>query len=236
MSTHYQDDFYEGLHSTTLHPANTVLDILLTCLPSVRSAVDVGCAVGSWLMALKARGIDDIKGLDGEWVNTDLLEIPLECFSKIDLSKPFQLEKKYDLAMSLEVAEHLPASSADGFISSLTELSDFILFSAAIPFQGGTNHVNEQWLDYWSEIYTKKGFIGVDVIRKKIWHDPDIPFWYKQNLVLYVRESRVDELLLTCNYKELQPVSLVHPDQYSSPKVAMRIVMDGIKRKFAGRK
>ena len=229
--TFYQDDFYVDLHKRTLYPAKVILEIVLKVLPEVRSAVDVGCAVGSWLSVLKTSGVSNIQGIDGDWVNEDFLEIPPECFRSFDLSKPFSLGKKYDLAMSLEVAEHLPASSARDFISSLTALSDFVLFSAAIPFQGGTNHINEQWIDYWEDLFALHGFTGFDVIRRKIWNDAEIPFWYKQNLVLFVKQDRIPELNIDPDPGRYKPISLVHPEQYSSPKVAARIVLDHLKQR-----
>lgn len=228
----YQDDFYVDLHNRTLYPAKTISGIVLKVLPEVRSAVDIGCAVGSWLSVLHERGVSDIQGIDGDWVNRDFLEIPKDCFRSFDLSKPFSLDRKYDLAMSLEVAEHLPASSAKGFVASLTSLADFVLFSAAIPFQGGTNHVNEQWIEYWEEMFGEQGYIGIDVIRRKIWNDSKIPFWYKQNLVLFVKKERSGELNLDQEVDAYKPISLVHPEQYSSPKVAARIVVDHLKHRF----
>ncbi|MFH2122644.1 MAG: methyltransferase domain-containing protein [Pseudomonadota bacterium] len=227
----YQDDFYVNLHKRTLYPAKVILDIIFNIIPDVHSAIDVGCAVGSWLSVFKEKGIDDIQGIDGDWVNKDFLEIPIECFRSFDLTKPFKLDKKYDLAMSLEVAEHLPESSAKGFVSSLTTLSDFVLFSAAIPFQGGTNHVNEQWIEYWNILFKEQGFQGVDIVRRRIWNDAEIPFWYKQNLILFVRKERICELQLNADLENYNPIALVHPEQYLSAKVALRIVLNSIKQK-----
>lgn len=228
----YKDDFYVDLHERTRYPAETIADILFRVLPGVRSAVDVGCAVGSWLAVLREKGVEDIQGIDGDWVSTDFLEIPVENFRPLDLTKPFRLDRKYDLAMSLEVAEHLPEADAKGFITSLIGLADFVLFSAAIPFQGGTNHVNEQWLEYWMVLFAEQGFQGIDCIRKRIWHDGRIPFWYKQNLVLFVRKERLGELNLDAGVEEYHPISLVHPEQYLSAKVAWRIVKDGLRYKM----
>lgn len=228
----YQDDFYKDLHTRTLYPAKVISEIVLKVLPEVNSAVDIGCAVGSWLSVLQEAGASDIQGIDGDWVNKDFLEIPAECFRSFDLSKPFSLDRKYDLAMSLEVAEHLPASSAHDFVASLTALSDFVLFSAAIPYQGGTNHINEQWIEYWEDLFAGQGFVGIDVIRRKIWNDSGIPFWYKQNLVLFVKKERCAELNLDEDVVAYKPISLVHPEQYSSPKVAARIVLEHIKKRF----
>jgi len=228
----YQDDFYVDLHKRTLYPAETISDIIFDVIPPVHSAVDVGCAVGSWLSVLRKKGVSEILGIDGDWVNTDFLEIPRECFRPCDLSKPFSAGRKYDLALSLEVAEHLPAASAKSFVASLTSLADILVFSAAIPFQGGTNHVNEQWLEYWNELFGTHDYEGVDCIRRKIWNDTKIPFWYKQNLILYVHKRRMNDLRLDLQEGDYKPLSLVHPEQYLSSKVAWRIVKNSIKERM----
>jgi hypothetical protein len=232
--TFYNDEFYVDLHQQTLYPAKVILEIILNTIPDVRSAVDVGCAVGSWLSVLYKNGVKEIQGVDGDWVNEDFLEIPAEFFRSVDLTHPFRLDRKYDLALSLEVAEHLPESSAQGFVGSLTALSDFVVFSAAIPHQGGTNHINEQWLDYWNELFIAYGYQGIDIVRKQIWNDTKIPFWYKQNLILFVRKERVGELNLTVDFEMYDPISLVHPEQYNSGKVALRVLLDGLKHKLKG--
>lgn len=206
--------YYTDRHEKTVHSANKILSVVLDVLPNIRSAVDVGCGIGTWLSVLKEKGVEEIYGLDGDWVDKDLLEISKDCFTPTDLSQAFTLDQKCDLALTLEVAEHLPEASANNFVRSITNLSDFILFSAAIPQQGGRSHVNEQWLEYWMGLFKEYGFIGLDIVRKKIWNDQAIPYWYKQNLVLFVKESRISEIRLTEDIESLHPISLIHPDKY----------------------
>ena len=103
-------------------------------------------------MVFSRHGVQSILGLDGGWVSRDLLKIPASCFKEFDLSKPYADSKRFDLAICLEVAEHLPVNAADAIVESLTRLAPVVLFSAAIPHQGGVNHINEQWLDYWRDV------------------------------------------------------------------------------------
>jgi hypothetical protein len=103
----------------------------------------------------------NIRGFDGSWVSKELLEIPNDLFTEYDLTTPIKFGEPYDLAISLEVAEHLPEQSADTFIDSLTGLWDFVLFSAAIPHQGGVNHVNEQWQSYWAATFAERGYLAI---------------------------------------------------------------------------
>src|SRR4030095_12347821 len=133
----YKDKFYGNRDAQTAHAARTILGLTLELLPPVQSAVDVGCGVGTWLSVLRERGVAAIRGVDGPWVRAGLLTIPPESFVAVDLTKRIPQSGRYDLAISVEVAEHLPPACAETFVDSLVDLSDFVLFSAAIPHQGG---------------------------------------------------------------------------------------------------
>ena len=83
----------------------------------VQSVLDVGCGAGAWLTVWKSLGAETL-GLDGNYVRPEQLLISPGEFSAVDLSASFSLDRRFDLAQSLEVAEHLPASSG-GFVDSL---------------------------------------------------------------------------------------------------------------------
>ena len=104
-----------------------------------------------------------------------------------DLAQPLQIDRRFDLALSLEVAEHLPPECGSEFVQTLTDLSSVILFSAAIPFQGGTDHLNEQWPEYWADRFDARGYVPIDCIRRRIWRNEDVEWWYAQNLMFFVR-------------------------------------------------
>lgn len=108
------------------------------------------------MSVFKEFGVEDIYGVDGEWINMKMLKIPEERFSKIDLREPFRLERYFDLVMSLEVAKHLPIECAGYFVDSLVSLGQVILFSAAVPFQGGDEHINEQWPYFLDQIFPRE--------------------------------------------------------------------------------
>ena len=129
----------------------------------MKSVVDVGCGDGSWLFVLQEDyGKDDILGIDGPWIHEDQLNIPKECFLRAPLDESLPIDRKFDMAISLEVAEHLPEARAEGFVEDLTRLAPLVLFSAAVPGQGGTNHVNEQWQDYWIALFGARGFLPIN--------------------------------------------------------------------------
>jgi hypothetical protein len=129
-------------------------------------------------------------------------------FLPADLSFPFKLDRKFDLLISLEVAEHLKEESADDFIQSLCAHSDLILFSAAIPFQGGQNHLNEQHPTYWIQKFESHGYHVYDPIRPLVWNSTEVDVWYKQNMFLF----SIVELDLP------RPVytHIVHPDLFEA--------------------
>lgn len=185
----YTDEFFDRLHEGALHSAQVIVP-LVQRLVEPTSVVDVGCALGTWLSVFRTLGVHDVVGVDGAYVNRAALDIPGECFHPADIGYPLHLGRRFDLAMSLEVAEHLPESAAEGFIDSLTALAPVILFSAAIPNQGGTNHLNEQWPEYWAERFGARGYLPVDCVRPMIWgHYPEVEWWYIQNTLVFATES-----------------------------------------------
>jgi len=149
-------------------------------------------------------------------VKGNLLEIPRDAFRAVDLEKPFRLERTFDLVTSLEVGEHLPGSSAEGFVDSLTRLGPAILFSAAIPFQGGVHHCNEQWPEYWANLFAARGFMAIDCFRRRLWHNPSVAWWYAQNLILYARRDYLETKpqLKTEGDGGAPLPALIHPIRY----------------------
>jgi SAM-dependent methyltransferase len=197
-------------HSELQHNIISPKEIIpfLVSIFAPKSVLDVGCGIGTWLYVFKQNGIENILGIDGEYVNKDLLYkyIAPEEFKGIDLSKPFDLQDKFDIVISLEVAEHLPLSCAELFIDSLCKHSDTIIFSAAVPSQDGQHHLNEQWPSYWGKLFEKQGYTCYDLIRPKIWNNPKVDVWYKQNMFVYSKQKLAAEpsIILDC----------IHPDYW----------------------
>lgn len=174
-----------------------------------KSVIDVGCGLGTWLKIFKENGIHDYTGIEGSHIDKTKLVIPPDKIIVKDLEKPFALPRKFDLVISLEVAEHLKESSADDFIRSLTSLGNIILFSAAIPFQSGQNHINEQWPEYWREKFSKQGFYTHDVLREHFWNNENVDAWYSQNMFFYMHESLKEKY--SPSYPNKQLPARIHP-------------------------
>lgn len=212
----YTSDFYANQRLGSLNSAQIILpDILRLISPS--SVVDVGCGIGTWLAAFKYFGITEILGIDGAHVDQDSLLIEKNEFLAHNLVEAIELDRKFDLALSLEVAEHLPEESANRYIEALTQLAPVVLFSAAIPNQTGEGHINEQWPDYWAEKFKCRGYRVLDCLRGKYWNEAGIATWYKQNLMIFVQEANLQNypaLLEAAEDCSLRPLSIVHPDYY----------------------
>lgn len=192
-------------HSEDVHnlkAPSEVVPLILDMLKP-RSVLDVGCGIGTWLHVFEKEGVTDYLGVDGDYVNKSLLKIPSEKFLAHDLTQKLNLGRKYDLAISLEVAEHLPEVSANTFVESLTRHADVIIFSAAVPGQNGQNHKNENWPDYWAKKFAQHGYHFHDVIRPIIWDNDKIDWWYRQNIFL-VTTTKPDT-------SHTMPRSIVHP-------------------------
>ena len=190
---------------------------ILLELGQPRSVIDVGCGLGAWLAVFRRHGIADIWGVDGPHVERTLLEIPPDRFQPADLREPIRLPRRFDLVVSVEVAEHLPPECATTFVDSLTALGSVVLFSAAIPHQGGVQHLNEQWPDYWAERFGRNGYVAIDVVRPRIWGDERVEWWYAQNTLVYAERELVErEPRLRAAYEatRLHPLSVVHPRKY----------------------
>jgi SAM-dependent methyltransferase len=221
---HYTRSFYELMRNGAVRSAEVVVPLVLELLP-IRSVLDVGCGDGSWLKVFQKLGVDDILGIDGEYVTGDLLQIPQDRFRAVDLTKPFSVGRVFDLAISLEVAEHLPAESALSFVESLTRQAPLVLFSAAIPKQGGNHHLNEQWPDYWAKLFQGHGYLPVDFLRRRIWQNDAVEWWYAQNALLFAQAKLLESNApLKAEFDRTNPaqLSLVHPKQYLTVESVVR--------------
>lgn len=202
------------LHSEVIHnltsPKEIVPEIIKLLNP--KSVIDIGCGIGTFIHCFKEEGVKDVLGIDGPWANKELVNkfLSEEEFLIKNLEEKLILNKKFDLVMSLEVAEHLSEESSDIFVENLISCGNIILFSAAIPLQGGQNHINEQWLDYWQEKFLKHGYYLQDVIRPIFWNNAKVFWWYKQNMVLFTPKDYVIQSIKEQNVLK----NVIHPDLY----------------------
>jgi SAM-dependent methyltransferase len=209
-------------HTTEIHNLDSpreIVPVIKNLIP-FDSVVDIGCGLGTFLKVFKDFGTVDVLGVDGKWCNKKLLfqNISEKEFVEKDLEGSLSLSRRFDLALSLEVGEHLSATRADSFVKELTMLSDQILFSAAVPFQGGDHHFNEQWVSYWQNKFLENDYILYDVLKPLLWDNPKIFWWYKQNMVLFIKAGKEPKSLHNLTRNDLKNV--IHPEMllmYANP-------------------
>jgi SAM-dependent methyltransferase len=209
----YDADFFDKLQGGSLSSAQVIVPVVMK-LVQPQSVVDIGCGTGTWLSVFQEFGLSDIYGVDGDWVDDSQLEIPTEQFQRRDLTQPLVLGRQFDLAMSLEVAEHLPAVCADSFVDTLVRHAPVVLFSAAIPYQGGRHHLDEQWPEYWASRFLAQGYRVVDCLRDKVWHDERVSYFYRQNMLLFCRPSFLEshaDLRKDAEASDLSSLNRIHP-------------------------
>ena len=212
----YPEHAYKEWRDPSLASAAEIVPLIMELIGPT-SVVDVGCGLGMWGSVFLKNGIEKLQGIDNITVPGDSLLIPREDFMTHDLSKPLTLDAQFDLVVSLEVAEHIPESSAATFVDTLTSLGPVVMFSAAVPLQRGRGHINEQWPEYWAKLFAARGYRAVDCVRKRIWTNERVEPYYTQNMVVYVRSDRLaDYPKVTADALpegEL-PLSLIHPFYY----------------------
>jgi methyltransferase family protein len=238
----YSKHFYEHVLSTSRTSAQEIVPLILEFIHP-ESVIDIGCGNGDWLSVFRDCGVENTLGLDGDWVDRSTMLIPSDRFLSRDLSIPLELDQTFDLALSLEVAEHLPRISAETFVNSLTSLAPVVVFSAAIPFQEGTHHVNEQWPDYWAALFQEKGFLAIDCIRRRIWQNDNVDWWYAQNILMFAEKAYLEtNRPLQKEYADnsRNQLSLVHPRLYldkvsqTTPRRALRKKLSEFKCRAKG--
>jgi SAM-dependent methyltransferase len=213
----YDKQFYDDIRETSRHAARTIIPMVNELIGPVSTVIDIGCGQGVWLSVWRENGATRAIGVDGEHVDRALLEIPEEDFIASDLSRPLPVKQRFDIAMTLEVVEHLPPERAESMVDELVALAPVILFSAAIPGQLGEGHINEEWQDTWADRFERRGYRTLDPIRSKIWWDRSISWWYQQNILMFASEDTLAQhphLAEADAVLDRARLSVVHPRQY----------------------
>lgn len=209
MSSPYSTRYYEALKEDSSASARRSVPLILSLFP-VKSVVDVGCGSGTWAKAYADAGCE-VLGIDGSEVQMGQLLIPPERFTRKNLVEPLRLDRRYELVNCLEVAEHLPESRANSLVQDLCAVGDIVIFSAAVPGQGGTHHINEQWPSYWISRFSDGGYVALDCLRPLLWTEANVAWWYAQNMFAFVRQERLGQCADAVAASRPWPSDLVHP-------------------------
>lgn len=189
----YNKAFFDHHTEEKIRSAGLVAPLILEVFP-IQSLVDVGCGNGVWLSMFQKHGILNLSGYDASaLVPEDYLVDQKIITSGCDFtSDSFVIDQQVDLAMSLEVAEHLPASAAEKFVSILVQAAPIVIFSAAYPGQTGVDHFNEQPPWYWREKFERRGYVEIDFLRPQLWSNQNVNWWYRQNITAFVKRDYLD--------------------------------------------
>ncbi len=219
--TPYSRQFYDRHRAGAASSAEVVVGLLPELgLGAMHRVLDLGCGQGMWLDACATAGASELTGVDGPWNATHhstgsrIRFVPMELDQLTAADLVTAAEPPFDLAICVEVLEHLPPPAGDAAVAGLTACAPVVLFSAAIPGQGGTGHQNEQWPSYWAERFDRHGFVAYDVIRPRVWNDARVQPWYRQNLVLYARPGT----LASSEPSVFSAIDLVHPEVFADAR------------------
>jgi len=190
-SIYTEDYFSSSLDPMWLMDIELISETIYRTL-NPKSVIDVGCGVGAYLYYLNKHGVE-IEGIEGSNAAFKALMAPQNVVRKLDLRliSSYKPKRKYDLAMCIEVLEHINPKHADMVLDFLCEASDTILISAASPGQGGRYHMNEQTSEYWISKMKKRGY-NLDLsttseIKKEIAGKIKVVTWIPKNLLIFRR-------------------------------------------------
>lgn len=207
----YDAGFYDHIRPGCRASARATVPVILEYYrPS--TVIDIGCGEGHWARAFADYASAEVIGIDGNRPPNPVIDR----FIVADLTEPIPLAGicRFDLAVCLEVAEHLPEERGDALVEELCDLSDVVLFSAAQPGQGGTGHINCQPAEYWAQRFELAGYTVTGKLRDHLWDDDRIDPWYRSNLLL----AAYDPSSILPGIRSLGPVTtLTHPDLYLVP-------------------
>lgn len=173
----YDFDFFQEEGRVSLEAAREVIPALLRSR-ALHTLIDIGCGVGTWVTTAHEHGLTA--------VGVDLIPMNWRQTPHIiqhDLIRGFPCTN-WDIAICLEVAEHLPETSADRLVEGLA-MAGCVLFSAATPGQPGVDHVNCQPHEYWHDKFAQYGFTPTHWGARF----PTIADFYQRNMYLYEKAA-----------------------------------------------
>lgn len=231
----YRSGFFQRQNSTSARSASRIVPFVTDAI-APKSVLDVGCGSGAWSREFLENDVHSLRAIDGDYARSSLL-IDEAHFTPVNLANFDGDLGMYDLVACIEVAEHLSAERAAGFVQLLCKHGAVILFSAAPPGQGGPHHVNERPLSYWAEHFAREGYRLFDIIRPAFWYDEEVQWWHRQNMVIFADENNHAMIDRLQQKRVTSPALLdvVHPDAFTA-KTRISAVADNalshIRRRF----
>jgi len=236
----YTQKWYESFQDASYVSAKVLLRHFFSSYRPT-SMIDIGAGIGLFLTVAKESGVVDLLGIEGDWVKG--IHNPSIKFIYQNLEEPLVIDKRYDTVLCLEVAEHLSPGRADTFVDDICKASSgVIIFGAAMPFQGGAHHVNEQDPSYWIQKFAEHDYECIDFFRARLWKEPLALTWHAQNTFLYIKKDDprrglfcnqplydVYHPLFTLNSDVLKRHNIVYED-FIGARVAVRALLSRARR------
>jgi SAM-dependent methyltransferase len=188
----YDARYYEFVDRLAAEAAPIMVDSLVQEFAPA-TAVDVGCGTGAFLAELQRRGpqVHGLEYSDAGIARTRAKGVGVSPFDLRTGARPTLPRERFDLVTSFEVAEHLPPELADRFVDTLASLGDRIVMTAAVPGQGGMNHVNEQPNEYWIAKLRQRGFTYATDVTQRFRREWQARLreqhWYADNVMVFQR-------------------------------------------------
>jgi len=164
------------------------------------SILEFGCGLGLYCDFLKTElDINRVFGIEPEPMSGGFdspngpIQLTIDIFSD---KHPEPLEQKFDLVMSIEVAEHIPREKHNFLFDFLvSHTSNWIVFSGARIGQGGHGHIAERDEEDWKAEFLKRGMVFQDELTRNIRLACNkINVNHQQNLMVFKRPSGYEGL------------------------------------------
>lgn len=187
----YDHTYYERtVEGPAAASAATMADSIVASF-APGSAIDIGCGTGALLAALRDRGCR-VFGLEYSEAGLAYCRSRHLDVRQFDIeSDSFGDGRSFDIAISMEVAEHLPERVADRYVGLIALSAPTVMFTAAPPGQGGSDHVNEKPREYWIEKFRATGFSYDAATSSELadrWRSSGrVASWYVDNLMVFRR-------------------------------------------------
>jgi SAM-dependent methyltransferase len=192
----YDDDFYRGNQDEGLKLAEWFVPLLRDTF-QFQSLLDVGCGTGHYLLACQKSGVADVFGIEGSPHAFKHLLVANSLVVKHDLRQPYTFNRRWDVVLSIEVAEHIDDVDTGNYVKILCDGGDIVIITAAPLGQGGTRHINEHSREWWTEKFAVAGY-GYDKestekliqgSRKAKAANKHVTSWFEPNIMVFRRTS-----------------------------------------------
>jgi SAM-dependent methyltransferase len=185
----YDSDYFERYVEPLASASAPVMAESIVAEFNPASVVDVGCGTGALLAALQRAGLECL-GLDYSEASLRMAQARGLRVEKLDLCSASPGPRHFDVAISVEVAEHLPERCVDRYVDYLCHLAPAIVFTAATPGQGGWAHLNEQPHEFWIAKFRDRGFELVQEVSERWrhqWKRSNVAWFYHTNVMILHR-------------------------------------------------